>query len=155
MSLKVTGSNPVIRPRKMFTFNYLLFIIFIIFFSIFITFFLKEEIIIKKFNIFITFIIFFLSLFLWISFDKFSSNFQYFYNINWLLYYNINFSLGIDGISLFFIILTTFLIPICLLISYDVIKKNIKEYFISFLFLELLLILVFSVLDLFFFLYSF
>ena len=44
--------------------------------------------------------------------------------LNLILY----FYLGLDGISLFFIILTTFLIPICLLISYESITKNVKEY---------------------------
>lgn len=56
--------------------------------------------------------------------------------------------IGVDGISLFFVILTTFLTPICILISRNAIKTYIKEYMICFLLLELLLILVFCVLDL-------
>jgi len=56
--------------------------------------------------------------------------------------------IGIDGISLFFILLTTFLIPICILIGRNAIKVYIKEYMICFLLLELMLILVFCVLDL-------
>jgi proton-translocating NADH-quinone oxidoreductase chain M len=58
---------------------------------------------------------------------------------------------GVDGISLFFLLLTTFLIPICLLASWDSIKINIREYSIAFLFLEAVLICVFTVLDVLFF----
>jgi NADH-quinone oxidoreductase subunit M len=57
-------------------------------------------------------------------------------------------SVGIDGISLFFILLTTFLTPICILLGRNAVKVYIREYMICFLLLELLLILVFCVLDL-------
>jgi NADH:ubiquinone oxidoreductase subunit 4 (subunit M) len=55
---------------------------------------------------------------------------------------------GVDGISLFFIILTTFLIPVCLLVGWTSIGVLVKEYCIAFLVLESLLIAAFSVLDL-------
>lgn len=58
------------------------------------------------------------------------------------------FLLGIDGISLFFILLTTLLIPICILSSWDSVKHLTKEFVISLLILESLLIIVFLVLDL-------
>jgi|TARA_B110000046_G_scaffold184937_1_gene224912 NADH:ubiquinone oxidoreductase subunit 4 (subunit M) len=61
---------------------------------------------------------------------------------------NINLILGIDGISLFFILLTTLLVPLCLLGSWVGIKTNVKEYFIAFLAIEAILIAVFSILDL-------
>ena len=93
-------------------------------------------------------IVFYLSLFLWIFFDKTSLFFQYLTFFQWFSFFNISFLLGIDGLSLFFVILTTFLMPICILSSWKVIKTNVKEFFILFLFLELLLILVFTVLDL-------
>jgi len=60
----------------------------------------------------------------------------------------VNLNLGIDGISLFFVLPTTFFITLCLLISWDTIKFNIKEYLISFLVMEFFLIGVFCVLDL-------
>nr|YP_009733003.1 NADH dehydrogenase subunit 4 [Jaagichlorella roystonensis]QHU78299.1 NADH dehydrogenase subunit 4 [Jaagichlorella roystonensis] len=60
----------------------------------------------------------------------------------------LNFILGIDGISLFFVILTTFLIPVCLLVGWTSIEIYVKEYVISFLIMESLMIAVFSVLDL-------
>jgi proton-translocating NADH-quinone oxidoreductase chain M len=68
-----------------------------------------------------------------------------------LKYYNINYIIGIDNISLFFLNLTTFLILICFLNSWYNISKNVKEFFIYFFFLEFLLINVFLILDLFFF----
>jgi len=115
--------------------------------TITILFFLKNEKFIKNFSIFMSFFIFLMSLPLWILFDKSTSNFQYVFKIEWINQFNINFYLGIDGISLFFIILTTFLIPICMLISYEIITHNIKEYFILYFILEFCLIISFSVLD--------
>lgn len=91
---------------------------------------------------------FILSLYLWITFDNTTSKYQFVYETKWLANFNINFSLGIDGISLFLVILTTFLIPLCILASWESIKNNIKEYMICFLLLDGLLILVFCVLDL-------
>nr|YP_010394621.1 NADH dehydrogenase subunit 4 [Plasmopara halstedii]DAZ89058.1 TPA_asm: NADH dehydrogenase subunit 4 [Plasmopara halstedii] len=107
----------------------------------------KNEKFIKNFSIFMSFFIFLMSLPLWILFDKSTSNFQYLFRIEWINQFNMNFYLGIDGISLFFIILTTFLIPICMLISYETINKNIKEYFILYFILEFCLLISFSVLD--------
>ena len=131
--------------------NILLILIFLPIFTLIVLLFVNDEKIIKNVTIFVTFFNFLLSLLLWVFFDKFTSKFQFFTTILWLPDFNINVSLGIDGISLFFIILTTLLIPICLLTSYDVIKKNVKEYFLLFLSLEIFLLIIFSVLDLIFF----
>ena len=90
---------------------------------------------------------FLLSLMMWMSFDSSSSRFQFVEAYNWIESSNIIFYLGVDGISLFFILLTTLLIPICLLASWDAIKFNEKEYFIAFLAMEALVIAVFCVLD--------
>jgi len=119
--------------------------------GIFLILFSTNEKFIKNISVIVSFITFFISLLLWVTFDQFTSKFQFFYKINWLPYYNINLTLGIDGISLLFIILTTFLIPLCILTSYNIIKKHVKQYFILFLVLEFFLLLIFSVLDLFFF----
>lgn len=91
---------------------------------------------------------FIISLFIWIQFDKSTSKFQFVNKFIWLPISNINIYIGIDGISLFFIILTTFLIPICILTSWKSIKKYVKEYMIAFLLLETLMLSVFCVLDL-------
>lgn len=133
--------------------NSMLLTILIIFpiLSIFILLFLNHQKWIKNFSIFMSFLIFIISLPLWILFDKSISNFQFLIKIDWIHQLNMHFYLGIDGISLFFVILTTFLIPICMLISYEIITKNIKEYFILFFILEFCLIISFTVLDLFIF----
>jgi proton-translocating NADH-quinone oxidoreductase chain M len=90
---------------------------------------------------------FLLSLMMCMSFDNSSSRFQFVEAYNWIESSNIIFYLGVDGISLFFILLTTLLIPICLLASWDAIKFNEKEYFIAFLAMEALVVAVFCVLD--------
>jgi len=118
--------------------------------GIIIIFFLPKDnvLLIKKFGLNISILTFIVSLILWLNFDNSIIGFQFSTIINWIPYYNLNFKLGIDGISLFFIILTTFLIPICLLTGWHSIKIYIKEYIIAFLITEVLLIIVFSVLDL-------
>ena len=91
---------------------------------------------------------FLFSAFLWVGFDSFVSTFQFVSKIEWLSALNINFILGIDGIGLLFILLTTLIFPICILSSWRNILKNLKEYMILLLIMESLLIIVFSVLDL-------
>ena len=131
-------------------FNQLILIILLILPLIAIIFllFLQDNKVIKNFSIFMAFFTFIVSLPLWILFDKSTSNFQYLVKVNWIDQFNIHFYLGLDGLSIFFIILTTFLIPICMLISYEIIEKNIKEYFLLYFILEFCLIISFSVLDL-------
>lgn len=90
----------------------------------------------------------FISIFIWIGFDNSALNFQYLVSFKWIPSSNIEVSMGVDGISLFFVILTTFLIPICILTSWESIKTNIKEYMFCFLLLEFILVFVFVVLDL-------
>ena len=87
-------------------------------------------------------------LLVWGGFKKSVGTFQFVTKILWIPILNLNIALGIDGISLFFLLLTTLLIPLCILISWNSISFNLKEYFISFLLIEFFLIWVFSVLDL-------
>jgi len=103
---------------------------------------------IRQVGIGTSFFVFFLSLFLWIFFDRNYVRFQFVYDFVWISSSNLNFSLGIDGISIFFVLLTTLLIPICLLASWDSVTKFYKEYVIAFLVMESFLILVFCVRDL-------
>ena len=95
---------------------------------------------------------FLISLILWIEFDNSTSKFQFFQNFTSfqtdLSFSTFNFVFGLDGISLFFVLLTTFLIPVCILVSWNSITAYVKEYRIAFLVLESLMIAVFSVLDL-------
>ena len=103
---------------------------------------------IKQIGLFTSFLVFFLSLFLWLFFDRTYVRFQFVYDFVWISTSNLNFSLGIDGISIFFVLLTTLLIPLCLLASWNSITKSYKEYVIAFLVMESFLILVFCVRDL-------
>lgn len=93
-------------------------------------------------------ITFLYSLVLWIQFDPSTAKFQFVESLRWLPYENIHFYLGIDGISLFFVILTTFLIPICILVGWSGMRSYGKEYIIAFLICEFLMIAVFCMLDL-------
>nr|YP_010620113.1 NADH dehydrogenase subunit 4 [Periphykon beckeri]WAX04149.1 NADH dehydrogenase subunit 4 [Periphykon beckeri] len=102
---------------------------------------------IKIFTLIITSLTFISSLSLWITFCVSTSKFQFLFTYPLIPFFNINYIIGIDGISLFFIILSTFLINLCVLISWETPKFFIKEYFVCFLFLEFCLIQVFSVLD--------
>ena len=92
-------------------------------------------------------ITFIFSIFLWIFFDNSTSKFQFIECFDWMSLFNIHFFLGIDGISLFFVILSTFLVSICILNSWSSVKKHLKKYYICFLLMDLFLIIVFSVLD--------
>jgi len=99
-------------------------------------------------------IIFVLSLTLYVYFNKspFEQDlFQFNFSLGWMNYLNLNFVYGLDGISLFFIILTAFLIPICILSSWEAIKYRFKEFVLFLFLIEFLLFNVFSVLDLFLF----
>jgi proton-translocating NADH-quinone oxidoreductase chain M len=88
------------------------------------------------------------SLLLWGFFQKSTGFFQFAIKFFWLPSLNLNFSMGVDGISLFFVFLTTLLIPLCLLTSWNSVHTNLKEFLIAFLFLDFLLIGTFCLLDL-------
>ena len=90
---------------------------------------------------------FVLSLLLWIDFDPTTADFQFVEKHAWLGR-NITYHLGVDGISMLFVILTTFLMPACILASWHSITTRVKEYLVAFLFLETLMIGVFCALDL-------
>lgn len=91
------------------------------------------------------------SLFLWGGFSKSIGFFQFVVKSAWFPLLTLNFTLGVDGISLFFILLTTLLISLCILTSWNSVGHSLKEFLIAFLFLDFLLIGVFCVLDLLFF----
>jgi len=79
------------------------------------------------------------------------SGFQFEANAAWIRHPNIHYHLGIDGISLWLVILTTFLMPLCVLISWKSIDHQVKEFFVLMLILETAMIGVFVALDLFLF----
>jgi len=90
---------------------------------------------------------FILSLFLWYSFDSNSVNFQFVEERTWINDF-IKFKLGVDGISILFIVLTTFITPICILSCVNSIKERTREFLIAILILETFMIGVFCSLDL-------
>tara|TARA_A100001011_G_scaffold388322_2_gene467716 strand:- start:1800 stop:3293 length:1494 start_codon:yes stop_codon:yes gene_type:complete len=98
-------------------------------------------------SIFTSFANFFLSLFLWYMFDKNYVGFQFLEEHNWINGF-FNFKLGVDGISILFIVLTAFIIPICILSCINSVKFRIKEFLVAILILETFMIGVFCSLDL-------
>ena len=92
-------------------------------------------------------ITFLLSLMLWYWFDASDAGFQFEENVAWIEAFKIRYHVGIDGISLFFILLTTLLTPICVLASWESITERVKEYMIAFLVMETMMIGMFSALD--------
>lgn len=91
---------------------------------------------------------FFLSVYLLLVFDYSADSMQFIEKYEWMPSYNIYYQLGIDGVSLYFIPLTTFLTLLCIVISWNSIKKGVKKYFALFLLLEALVIGVFVAQDL-------
>src|SRR5918995_1814383 len=89
---------------------------------------------------------FVLSLFIWAGFDYADTGFQMVEKAEWLDS-GISYHMGVDGISMLFVILTTFLMPLCILASWNSIDRRVKEYMIAFLILETLMIGVFTALD--------
>ena len=92
-----------------------------------------------------TIVTFLLSLLIWAGFDSNAAGFQFVEQHAWLGG-AASYKMGVDGISMPFVILTTFLMPICILASWHV-TKRVKEYMIAFLVLETLMIGVFCALD--------
>ncbi|HUC67804.1 MAG TPA: NADH-quinone oxidoreductase subunit M [Stellaceae bacterium] len=88
-----------------------------------------------------------LSLVIWAYFDPNQADFQFVESAPWLPGFHIAYHLGIDGISLFFILLSTFLMPICIVASWESIKVRVKEYMCAFLVMETLLVGLFCALD--------
>jgi len=95
-----------------------------------------------------TLINFALSLFIWVHFDTKTANFQFVEYALWMPDFNISYKMGIDGISMLFVLLTTLLTPLCVLASWENIQTRVKEYMISFLVLETFMIGMFCALDL-------
>ena len=90
---------------------------------------------------------FLLSLFLWFSFDVNTEKFQFVEESNWISGL-IKFKLGVDGISILFIVLTAFITPICIISCINSVKSRVKEFLIAILVLETFMIGVFCSLDL-------
>jgi NADH-quinone oxidoreductase subunit M len=106
---------------------------------------------IRIFSLIITLLTFGLSLHLIARVHRMLPGFQYEIDKHWISAPNIHYHMGVDGISLWLVLLTTFLTPLCVLISWTSIHERVKEFFILLLVLETALIGVFTSLDLFLF----
>tara|TARA_B110000037_G_scaffold189863_1_gene222332 strand:- start:159 stop:1655 length:1497 start_codon:yes stop_codon:yes gene_type:complete len=103
---------------------------------------------VKFVTLWTTFITFLGSIIILLNFDNSFSGYQFEEEFKWIKKLNIYYYIGVDGLSLPLILLTTFLFPICILFSWKNIKNKIREYMILFLLLETLIIGMFSSLDL-------
>ncbi|MDO8423818.1 MAG: NADH-quinone oxidoreductase subunit M [Parvibaculum sp.] len=101
----------------------------------------------RWFALWTTVITFALSFYMLLGFDPSTSSFQFVQKADWLGS-TISYHMGVDGISVMFVVLTTFLMPACILASWTSIEKRVREYMIAFLVLETMMIGVFCSLDL-------
>jgi NADH-quinone oxidoreductase subunit M len=106
---------------------------------------------IRIFSLVITLLTFVLSLHLPVHLHREQPGFQFEVNKLWISSPNIHYHMGIDGISMWLVVLTTFLTPLCVLISWKSVHDRVKEFFILLLIMETALIGVFTSLDLFLF----
>jgi NADH-quinone oxidoreductase subunit M len=92
-------------------------------------------------------IVFVLSLVIWVRFDRSYAGFQFVETENWIPEFHVAYHMGVDGISVLFVLLTTLLTPICVLASWETIQKHVREYMVAFLILETMLVGMFCALD--------
>ena len=92
-------------------------------------------------------ITFMLSLVLWFRFDKNEAEFQFVERLDWLSDFGVSYHMGVDGISVLFVLLATLLTPICILSSWEAVQTRVREYMIAFLILETMMVGMFCALD--------
>src|SRR5580704_12385481 len=106
---------------------------------------------IRLFALVVSLFDFVFSLHLPVHFQRGQTAFQYEVNNQWISNPNIHYHMGVDGVSMWLVVLTTFLTPLCVLISWNSVHERVKEFFILLLIMETALIGVFTSLDLFLF----
>jgi len=92
-------------------------------------------------------IVFALSLLLWVRFDTFNAGFQFQESLSWLPEFGVGYRMGVDGISVLFVLLSTALTPICILASWEAITVRVREYMLAFLVLETMMVGMFAAQD--------
>ncbi len=102
---------------------------------------------IKWVALLVTSVVLALTVFLVFEFDAGQPGYQFVHQIDWLSSLGINYKMGVDGLSVLFVLLTAFLMPICILASWGI-TKRVADYMVAFLLLETLVIGVFCALDL-------
>nr|WP_294516749.1 NADH-quinone oxidoreductase subunit M [uncultured Rhodopila sp.] len=88
-----------------------------------------------------------LSLVLWVSFDQADPGFQFNESVIWMPEFKVGYKMGVDGISVLFVLLSTLLTPICILSAWDAIKVKVREFMMSFLILETMMVGMFCATD--------
>jgi len=88
-----------------------------------------------------------LSLVLWVRFDPADPGFQFVESVSWMSDFGLGYKMGVDGISVLFVLLSTVLTPICILASWDAIGTKVREYMLAFLILETMMVGTFCALD--------
>ncbi len=102
---------------------------------------------IKYVALFTTVVNFLISIYLWIVFDQATSSFQFIEDRIWIEGF-INYKVGVDGISILFIILTTFITPLCIISVNNSVKNRLRDFLIAIMIMESFMIGVFCALDL-------
>ena len=102
---------------------------------------------VKYVALFTSFVNFLISIYLWFLFDSSTSSFQFIEDKEWLKGF-VNYKVGVDGISILFIILTTFIAPLCIISVNNTIKVRLRDFLIAILVMESIMIGVFCSLDL-------
>jgi NADH-quinone oxidoreductase subunit M len=92
-----------------------------------------------------------LAIAVWANFDPSRADFQLVEEAQWLPDFNITYRMGVDGVSVFFVLLSSFLTPICIVSAWVAVRNRVREYMIAFLVLETLMVGTFCALDLFLF----
>ncbi len=95
----------------------------------------------------VTTLVFGISLIMMCGFDGTSADFQFVEKYTWFPALGISYHLGVDGISVYFVLLSTFLTPICILSAWHSIEKRVKEFMVAFLILETFMVGTFTALD--------
>jgi len=95
----------------------------------------------------VSLVTFIISLVLWFRFDPSTPDFQFVETVEWLPAYDISYRMGVDGISVLFVLLSTLLTPLCVLASWEAIQTRVREYMIAFLVLETMMVGMFCALD--------
>ncbi len=94
-----------------------------------------------------TLVVFLLSLLLWTGFDQHVAGYQFTERVTWLPDFNVAYSVGVDGISVLFVLLATVLMPLCILASWESVHDRVREYMMAFLILETMMIGMFVATD--------
>ncbi len=113
--------------------------------------FLRDSEMIRWVALGVTLLDFAVSLLLWFRFDSADPRMQFVERVEWMPTFNIQYAVGVDGISLLLVFLTTFLPPLCVLCSWRSIATKVKTFMILVLLVETAMVIVFTALDLFLF----